>query len=112
MPETVIDGDWRDLNATERDILVVLARCGPANARELHNRIRGVRTDAASTRHNLYKLDQCGYIKREQGDGMAKINRLTPEGVAVLRRGVLEPAARIGERDSIREVDEGVRADG
>ena len=112
MPETVIDGDWRDLNATERDILVVLARCGPANARELHCRIRGQRSDAAGTRANVQRLTENGYLRREQGHGVEKINHLTLEGVALLRRGVLEPAARIGERDSIREHDEEVRTDG
>jgi DNA-binding MarR family transcriptional regulator len=106
MSGQAIDPDWASLNGTERDILVSIALAGPANAAELHSRHReGEPEKSATTRRMIYQLEEKGLIRREPGVRSEKINHLTLAGVAVIRKGVLEPASRINDRgDTLADV--------
>lgn len=95
--DRVIHPDWRALNSTERDILVALAHGGPGNARDLNERINGVRPGAAAVRHNLDKLMASGYIEQEDGFQQAKVNELTTEGLVVVKTGLFDAADAIQE---------------
>ena len=102
MEARVIDPVWHDLNNIQRDILVALARAGPASGADVHRRLRGdePRTEGVTIR-NLQDLEARGLLTREadEDDDRVLINALTIDGVALLRRGVLEPASEINARD-------------
>jgi DNA-binding MarR family transcriptional regulator len=90
--DVVIDPDWRDLTAVQRDILTVLAVDGPANGTEVDRRI-GTETETANTvLRNIQTLAEAGYIERErrEDDNREWINRLTPEGKRLVRAGMVE----------------------
>jgi hypothetical protein len=98
MREQVIPDRWRALNKTKRDVLVALALHGPGNGNELHLRLNGGNLDRApATRKALQALADCGLITRTKTDA-GKVNALTVDGVALVRRGILEPAAAIDDR--------------
>jgi predicted transcriptional regulator len=96
MEQQVIDPQWRELNATKRDILMALARGGPANGADIHRRLRGHEPQTEGTTHrNIQWLTNKGLITRDPVNDKAYQCELSEDGVALLRRGVLKPAAEI-----------------
>ena len=103
--EPVIAAAWREVapRAYKRDVLVALAICGPTTGTDLHQRIRGPGEASAvpHTHQTLRELDDRGLVERTEGeDGRERLNALSAEGWALVREGVIKPAARIeaGER--------------
>lgn len=99
---TVIAADWRELNATQRDILTAIALNGPTIGIDLAEQIGGPTTRQTAYRA-LRELEEMGYVERVSANERKSReleNRLTMDGLTVVRRGLLAPAARINERDT------------
>ena len=97
--EAAIPPDWRDLNRTQRDVLVLLARIGPAANRDLRERIGTV--DKATVSRALAALDAKGYVHHETGDGVADDNTLTLDGLALVKRAVVDPSDELRDAEDL-----------
>lgn len=103
MERQTIDSRWRQLNTERRDILVALARDGPASGADVHRRLRGKEPQTEpSTHRNLQVLLDSGMVGREPVDKRENRYQLTAKGVELVRVGVLEPAAHI----NVEQVEE------
>jgi Fe2+ or Zn2+ uptake regulation protein len=103
METQTIDQRWRDLSLERRDILVALARDGPASGADVHRRLRGQEPQTEpSTHRNLQVLLDAGLVDREPVDNRENRYSITDDGVELVRVGVLEPAAHI----NVEQVEE------
>lgn len=92
--DAVIPGDWRELYARERDVLVAIALEGPGNGVEIHQRIEGSRSmdNRPSTYRNLGKLEDHGYVSRRAKNRNEYEYYLTDAGRDLLGRAMVKPA--------------------
>lgn len=86
---------WRELNATQRDILVLLAIDGPRSGADC-NRALGKDPDNSPVAYvNLDALRDRGYVESRDTDDRRVANHLTDAGRELVREGVVETARQI-----------------
>jgi DNA-binding MarR family transcriptional regulator len=101
-----IHPDWRALTVGKRDVLVALARKGPASGADVHRRVRGHEPQTEPTTHRqIQQLEDAGLVDREQVDGRTMRCELSAAGWRLVRRGVLEPASAINVREAESDTD-------
>jgi len=79
---------WTELNAVQRDILVVLAFDGPLNGQEIKNKRGGCSN--STTYRNVEQLVATGHIKKTGDPGYPRSHSLTPDGADLVREAVVE----------------------
>lgn len=96
--EPVIDDDWRELNAIQRDILVALAIGGDGSGIDITERIGRDYSARTSTYRNLADLRERGLTAFDEsgGDDRMQVHELTDAGWDVVTAGVVAPAKRLG----------------
>lgn len=96
--DTIVPQGWRDLNSTQRDILVALAQIGPANGVEINHALGGTDTTIGTINNNLGTLRGYGLVettKAVDGYGPEKTNGLSDAGVELIWDAVVRPGVRI-----------------
>jgi len=83
--DVLIDSDWRDLNARERDYLRLAAELDTPTPTELEE-ARSGRGMQGSEYRTIQMLEDKGLLAREQVSGRASIVRVTDAGRGLLRR--------------------------
>lgn len=81
--------DWRECNATERDVLFALLADGPGTNREIQDRVD---RPQATVSRALRKLDDKGLVDRD-GDGKASGRTGTQNELSDKGRSVVVAAA-------------------
>lgn len=91
--DPLIPQDWRQLTATQRDILTALANNPNATVSDISETI-GHTPSFQTISRNLSTLRDKRFVKSETDDGDERKRRseLTEQGIIVVRMGVLQVA--------------------
>lgn len=95
--DTPIPDAWRELNATQRDILVLLAIDGGQTGGELNRLLGSTEPDSKVAYTNLEALRDAGLVERGEHPDHERYhaNDLTDDGRALVRAAVVETARRV-----------------
>lgn len=93
----MIDTAWRDLNATQRDILVALALDPGQTGVGINDSLGRERRNHATVQKNLASLREFGFVESAETDlpGQTKHHRLTDAGVTLVDGNIVAVARAI-----------------
>lgn len=92
--DTLIPDAWRELNATARDVLVLLAAGGPATGPEMHKRYGEEAVSYNTISNNLRWLTEDDYAEAT-GHGRRPTYALTEAGRDLVERAIVGQANQL-----------------